>query len=73
MNITIGRYEVPTEEERAELEARSPGCHWPSDTWESIIQPEDRSWILFVGRDGTPAFWPQREPSGAVIGEPVTR
>lgn len=73
MNITIGRYPVPTQEDREELESRHPNVRWPSDCWESYVEPEDRSWILYVGRDGGFALWPQREPSGAVIGEPVTR
>jgi hypothetical protein len=73
MNIIIGRYPRPTDEERAETEERSPGCTFPSDTWDSYIEPEDRSWLLFVEKDGTPLFWPHREPSGAVIGEAVTR
>lgn len=69
MNIVISRYEIPTDEERA----ANPGVGFPADRWDSVIEPEDRSWILFVAKDGTPAFWPQREPSGAVIGEPTTR
>jgi hypothetical protein len=69
MNITIGRYEVPTDAER---EAAAPAA-FPSDTWESYIEPEDRSWILFVGKDSGFAFWPEREPSGAVVGEPICR
>ena len=73
MNITIGRYEVPTETERQEVEAAHPGIHWPSDRWDSYIEPEDKSWILYVGAKGGFAFWPEREPSGGVIGEPVTR
>lgn len=73
MNITIGRYPVPTDEGRTELQAEHPNASWPSDRWESYIEPEDRSWILYVGTDGEVAFWPHREPSGAVIGEPVTQ
>jgi hypothetical protein len=72
-NITIGRYPVPTDAERAALGEAHPGAQWPSDRWESYVEPEDRSWILYVGVDGSPAFWPRREPSGAVIGEPTTR
>ena len=73
MNITIGRYEVPTVDERQKMESEHPNVHWPSDTWESYIEPEDRSWILYVERNGGFAFYPEREPSGAVVGEPTTR
>ena len=69
MNIVISRYDIPTDAERAALE----GVHFSSDTWESVVEPEDRSWILYVGKDGTPVFWPQRDAAGGVIGEPVTR
>jgi hypothetical protein len=54
-NITIGRYPVPTTDERAALEAQHPGASWPSDRWECWIEPEDRSWILYVGADASPA------------------
>ena len=70
MNITIGRYEVPTDEERAQW---PEGTGYPSDKWESYIEPEDRSWILYVGTDGGVAFWPHRDADGGVIGEPVTK
>ena len=75
-NITIGRYPVPTDTERTDVEAAHPGCKFPADDWECYIEPEDRSWILYVGADGADrkvAFWPERESGGAVIGEPIIR
>lgn len=70
MNITIGRYERPTDAQREEI---AETAAFPYDSWECYIEPEDRSWILYVGNDGTPVFWPEREVSGAVIGEPISR
>jgi hypothetical protein len=63
-NITVGRYPVPSEEERAEAEAKGAG--FPSDTWQGWIEPDDLSWIVFVARDGKPVVFLEREPSGAV-------
>jgi hypothetical protein len=32
------------------------------------IEPEDRRWILFVKHDGTPVFFPRRDPhTGAIL------
>lgn len=69
-NICIGRYPVPTGSERASV---PHGVGFPSDCWESYIEPEDRSWILFVGVDNEVAFWPHRDENGGVIGEPTTK
>lgn len=36
--------------------------------WAGYIEPEDRAWIAFVGLDGVPRFFLQRDPaSGAVL------
>lgn len=74
-NIMISRYEVPTDAEREALQAQFPDKEvgYPSDRWESYIEPEDRSWILYVAQDGTPMFWSHRDENGGVIGEPTTR
>ena len=37
--------------------------------YQGWIEPEDRSWIVFVADDGTPVFFPHREEDGAVIGD----
>lgn len=35
------------------------------------VEPEDRSWILFVGRDGKPVLFTDRDPkTGAVLSLP---
>lgn len=31
------------------------------------IEPDDKSWILFVRNDGQPLFFGKRNPTGAVI------
>lgn len=55
VNINVGRYDVPTEEQRAQLEAAHPGCQWPADRYQGWIVPEsdDRQWAGFVRTDGT--------------------
>lgn len=41
----------------------------PGSNWGGNIQPEDRSWIIFLDPDGRPAmYWPERHEDGAVIG-----
>lgn len=33
------------------------------------VEPPDRTWILFLRKDGTPVLYPNRDPkTGAVIG-----
>ena len=41
----------------------------PSDTgFDGYIEPEDRTWILFIKTDGTPMFYPKRDPiTGACL------
>jgi hypothetical protein len=43
----------------------------PKDVgWAGYIQPEDRSWIAFIGRDGRPMFFLNRDPeTGAILGD----
>lgn len=42
----------------------------PSDTdWASTVEPLDRSWILFVKRDGTPFLSYRDEETGLQISE----
>jgi hypothetical protein len=54
-NISVGRYPVPSTEERAELSKDHPGCQWPSDQWQGWIVPEDNiGWRAFIGLDGVP-------------------
>jgi hypothetical protein len=65
-NITVGRYPVPTDEERSAVEAEHPGVEYPSDRWQGWIEPDDLSWIAFVAKDGKPVFFLDREPSGAI-------
>lgn len=36
------------------------------------IQPKDESWIIWLDETGKPSmYWPEREPGGGVVGEPV--
>lgn len=35
--------------------------------WLGWLEPEDKSWILWVKRDGTPVFYGQREADGTVV------
>jgi hypothetical protein len=55
-NIKIGRY------------AHESITH----EWSGWIEPDDGSWIIFTDADGKPAlYFPERESSGAVIGEGI--
>lgn len=67
-NIKVSRYDEPTDAERLATDA-----HFPADSWDSYIEDEEGSWILFIAKDGTPYFWANRTESGAVIGEAATR
>lgn len=51
-NISVGRYPVPTDEQRAELEESNPGCQWPADRYQGWISPDECNWTAFVGVDG---------------------
>ncbi len=66
MNIHVGRYEIPTDTRRAKVEAEHPGCQFPSDTWEGWIEPDDRSWIIFVGTDHKPLVFLNRDEGGGI-------
>jgi hypothetical protein len=35
------------------------------------VEPSDKSWILFIGNDGAPLFYPHRNPDGGVNCEGV--
>lgn len=37
--------------------------------YQGYIEPEDKSWILYIGVDGKPLFFPQRAPAGRVLCE----
>lgn len=45
-NVTVGRYSDP--ETRKE--------------WQGWIEPEDKTWIMFVGADGKPTVFLDRDP-----------
>lgn len=50
-NITVGRYEQPS----------------VTKDWQGWIEPDDLSWIAFIGADGVPIVFLDRDPiSGAV-------
>lgn len=68
-NITIGRYDGC-------LTIHADGSESPlTETWAGWIEGEDsggKSWIVWLDGSGRPAlYWPEREESGAVVGEPV--
>lgn len=35
--------------------------------WAGYLEPEDRSWIAFVGLDGRPVFFLNRDSTGACL------
>jgi len=55
-NLTIGRYDHES----------------ITKTWAGWIEPADKSWIIYTDTDGKPSlYYPQRESSGAVIGDGI--
>jgi hypothetical protein len=56
--ITVGRYSA----QGGTKSAPPIGAEWRG--W---IEPEDKSWILWIRADGTPVFYGQREADGAVV------
>lgn len=68
-NITIGRYDGCSQ-------TLPDGIERPlTETWAGWVEGEANdgsSWIVYLDAAGRPAlYWPQREESGAVVGEPV--
>jgi hypothetical protein len=35
--------------------------------WQGWIEPEDKSWIVFVSKEGTPVVYLNRDETGAVV------
>lgn len=79
-NIKISRYATPTDEVRAEVAEsmrdrgiEQPESPFPADHWGGVIEPEDRSWIIWLDTDGRPShYYPVRESAtGAVECEPI--
>jgi len=51
-NVKVGRY--------SDLELLK--------VWQGWIEPEDLSWIMFIGADGSPCVFLNRDPqTGAVV------
>ena len=78
-NIRISRYLAPDDQARADVAAgmqergvsqlESP---FPSDHWGGIIEPDDKSWIIWLDADGVPShYFPRREDNGGVACEPI--
>lgn len=41
-------------------------------TYAGLIEPADRSWIIYLDADGKPdTYWAHRDADGAVTGEPI--
>jgi hypothetical protein len=64
MNIHVHRYPRPTVEERA---AAGPDVSFPADRWQGWIEDDAQSWIAFIGIDGRPVFWLERDEDGGVL------
>lgn len=62
--IKIERYETTGGTEKAPPVGKE---------WAGYIEPEDRSWILYIRQDGTPFFFAHRDPeTGACIEPPIS-
>jgi hypothetical protein len=55
VNITVGRY-TPSPDPLPE------GVHDVCETWQGWIEPDDRTWIMFVAADGSPTVFLDRDP-----------
>lgn len=45
---------------------------YPTQTYGGYLEPDDKSWIIYLDMDGKPCvYWPERDESGAVVGEPL--
>lgn len=41
--------------------------------WGGLIEPEDRSWIIFLDEHGKPeVYWAERDADGGVVGPAVS-
>lgn len=49
-NITVGRYQHPTTRQY----------------WQGWIEPEDRSWIMFIDANGAPTVYLDHEDDGGI-------
>ena len=62
MNIKVGRYSKDSVE----------GVPGVGADWQGWIEPEDRSWIMFVRANGEPLVFLNRDPAtGAVLDAPA--
>ncbi len=52
-NIRVSRYDASYVSELPE----DAFCANGEFAWEASIEPEDRSWILFVPKEGAPSLW----------------
>jgi hypothetical protein len=60
MNIIVGHYSQTTPD------GKDTGIGY--DSW---VEPEDKSWILYLTNEGKPQLWTQRDADGGVTGEPL--
>ena len=78
--IKVQRYTAPTDIERATVKADmeqrgiiQDASPFPADTYGGIIEPDDRSWIIWLDPNGVPSrYYPRRDrETGAVECEPI--
>ena len=82
-NITIGRYrptpggpfvDLPvavSDPEGTVVSTTDISAHF--DGWIEGVRDDGTTWIMWLDANGNPvAFFPQRDESGAVIGDPVS-
>jgi hypothetical protein len=73
LNIIIGRYESREAAEERHGGPLPDTVLVPGERYESWIEDEAKTWIVFVDVHGNPTVWLQRDEEGGVVGEPVTR
>ena len=68
-DIKIERYENASLSERTSW---GQEVSQPVDSWQGYVEPEDKSWILFIDAKGRPVLYPTRnKETGAVTSEPL--
>ena len=62
-NITVGRYQSGPV---------TPDVSDVTESWQGWIEPDDRSWIMFIAADGSPVVFLHRDQeTGAVLDAPA--
>lgn len=66
---TLGTGIPPITIQRCRM-GRSHNDEWLGMEWYGVIEPADKSWIIYLDKDGKPwCFATERDPTGGITGE----